>query len=358
MNYNEIRRKTREVRVGGLVIGGHAPIVIQSMTNTDTHDKEATLSQVLSMERAGCDMVRLTVPDEEAAETVLFLKEHDVHVPIVADIHFDYRIALRCAEYGVDKIRINPGNIGADEHVVKVVEKVRPSGIPIRIGINSGSLPEDILQEYGGHPTADGMVEGALRHIRILEKMDYRNMVISLKSSQVPLMIEAYEKLAEKVPYAFHLGVTEAGLARVGTIKSAIGIGTLLYKGIGDTIRVSLTDDPAEEIKVGQDILSALGLRQFGPVLISCPTCGRTQVHLIELAKEVEAALTGITVPLKIAVMGCVVNGPGEAREADFGIAGGNGKGIIFSHGQVLRTVPEDKLVDALLEEINKSISS
>ncbi len=351
------RRTSRPVMLGTVTVGGTAPVSVQTMSTVNPADTDRAIADVQRLSRLGAEIIRFAVPDKAAA---LALKDivASSPVPLVADIHFDYRLALLSVESGVQALRINPGNIGADEHVVKVVEKVRPSGIPIRIGINSGSLPEDILQEYGGHPTADGMVEGALRHIRILEKMDYRNMVISLKSSQVPLMIEAYEKLAEKVPYAFHLGVTEAGLARVGTIKSAIGIGTLLYKGIGDTIRVSLTDDPAEEIKVGQDILSALGLRQFGPVLISCPTCGRTQVHLIELAKEVEAALTGITVPLKIAVMGCVVNGPGEAREADFGIAGGNGKGIIFSHGQVLRTVPEDKLVDALLEEINKSISS
>lgn len=351
------RRTSRPVTLGTVTVGGTAPVSVQTMSTVNPADTERAIADVQRLSRLGAEIIRFAVPDKAAA---LALKDIVAAspVPLVADIHFDYRLALLSVESGVQALRINPGNIGADEHVVKVVEKVRPSGIPIRIGINSGSLPEDILQEYGGHPTADGMVEGALRHIRILEKMDYRNMVISLKSSQVPLMIEAYEKLAEKVPYAFHLGVTEAGLARIGTIKSAIGIGTLLYKGIGDTIRVSLTDDPAEEIKVGQDILSALGLRQFGPVLISCPTCGRTQVHLIELAKEVEAALTGITVPLKIAVMGCVVNGPGEAREADFGIAGGNGKGIIFSHGQVLRTVPENKLVDALLEEINKSISS
>ncbi|MDU3113366.1 MAG: flavodoxin-dependent (E)-4-hydroxy-3-methylbut-2-enyl-diphosphate synthase, partial [Megasphaera sp.] len=278
-------------------------------------------------------------------------------IPIVADIHFDYRLALAAVDSGVQALRINPGNIGADDNVVRVVEKVRPKGIPIRIGINTGSLPADILKAHGGHPTAAAMVEGALRHIRILERLDYRNMVISLKASDVPLMIESYQELADKVPYALHLGVTEAGLVRDGSIKSAIGIGTLLYQGIGDTIRVSLTDDPAEEIKVGQTILSSLGLRRFGPTLISCPTCGRTQVQLIELAKEVEAAISHLTVPIKVAVMGCVVNGPGEAKEADFGIAGGKGSGIVFAHGKVLRTVPEAQLVPALLEEIEKSIA-
>ena len=280
-----------------------------------------------------------------------------VDIPIVADIHFDYRLALAAVDSGVQALRINPGNIGADDNVVRVVEKVRPKGIPIRIGINTGSLPADILKAHGGHPTAAAMVEGALRHIRILERLDYRNMVISLKASDVPLMIESYQELADKVPYALHLGVTEAGLVRDGSIKSAIGIGTLLYQGIGDTIRVSLTDDPAEEIKVGQTILSSLGLRRFGPPLISCPTCGRTQVQLIELAKEVEAAISHLTVPIKVAVMGCVVNGPGEAKEADFGIAGGKGSGIVFAHGKVLRTVPEAQLVPALLEEIEKSIA-
>ena len=280
-----------------------------------------------------------------------------VDIPIVADIHFDYRLALAAVDSGVQALRINPGNIGADDNVVRVVEKVRPKGIPIRIGINTGSLPADILKAHGGHPTAAAMVEGALRHIRILERLDYRNMVISLKASDVPLMIELYQELADKVPYAFHLGVTEAGLVRDGSIKSAIGIGTLLYQGIGDTIRVSLTDDPAEEIKVAQTILSSLGLRRFGPTLISCPTCGRTQVQLIELAKEVEAAISHLTVPIKVAVMGCVVNGPGEAKEADFGIAGGKGSGIVFAHGKVLRTAPEDQLVAALLEEIEKSIA-
>ena len=353
---NENRRKSKQISVGKLKMGGDAPISIQSMLNTPAEDFEKSVEQAKRLKAAGCEIIRAAIPNMESVKLIEHLK-NAVSVPIVADIHFDYRLALEAVAAGVDKVRINPGNIGSDDNVVKVVEKVRPKGIPIRIGINTGSLPEDILAQSGGHPTAEGMVEGALRHIRILERMDYRNMVISLKSSDVPLMIEAYEALADKVPYALHLGVTEAGLVREGSIKSAIGIGTLLHEGIGDTIRVSLTGDPVEEIKAGQTILSALGLRRFGPTLISCPTCGRTQVHLIDLAQEVEEAISHLTVPIKVAVMGCVVNGPGEAREADFGIAGGKGKGIVFSHGQVLRTVPEDRLVSSLLEEIEKTIA-
>lgn len=351
----KVRRKSRPVQVGAVTIGGTAPVSVQTMSTVSPADTVRAIEDVRRLAQFGAEIVRFAVPDMTAAKGLKAVVAASP-VPLVADIHFDYRLALEAVDSGVQALRINPGNIGADENVVRVVEKVRPRSIPIRIGINSGSLPADILAAYGGHPTADGMVEGALRHIRILERLDYPNMVISLKSSDVPLMIEAYEKLADKVPYALHLGVTEAGLARAGSIKSAIGIGTLLYEGIGDTIRVSLTDDPAEEIKAGQTILSSLGLRQFGPTLISCPTCGRTQVHLIDLAKEVQQAIEGLQVPLKIAVMGCVVNGPGEAREADYGIAGGKGQGIVFSHGKVLRTAPEDKLVSTLLEEIKKSL--
>ena len=347
---------TKQILVGGVPIGGGAPVTIQSMTNTRTDDVSATAEQIKRLAAAGCEIVRVAVPDLAAARAVGAIRERSP-IPLVADIHFDYRLALECVAAGCDKVRINPGNIGGEDRVKAVADACRQRGIPIRIGINTGSLPEDILAQSGGHPTAEGMVEGALRHIRILERMDYRNMVISLKASDVPLMIEAYERLADKVPYALHLGVTEAGLVREGSIKSAIGIGTLLHEGIGDTIRVSLTGDPVEEIKAGQTILSSLGLRHFGPTLISCPTCGRTQVHLIDLAQEVEQAISHLTVPIKVAVMGCVVNGPGEAREADFGIAGGQGKGIVFSHGQVLRTVPEDQLVSSLVEEIEKTIA-
>ncbi len=349
------RRNTLPVQVGNVTIGGTAPISVQTMSTVSPADTAGAIADAQRLAGFGAEIIRFAVPDMAAAKGLKDVVAASP-VPIVADIHFDYRLALASVDSGVQALRINPGNIGGDDKVVQVVDKVRPKNIPIRIGINSGSLPADILAAYGGHPTAEGMVEGALRHIRILERMDYPNMVISLKSSQVPLMIEAYERLAEQVPYALHLGVTEAGLIREGSIKSAIGIGTLLYEGIGDTIRVSLTDDPAEEIKAGQTILSSLGLREFGPTLVSCPTCGRTQVQLINLAKQVEEALKDIQKPLHVAVMGCVVNGPGEAREADFGIAGGNGKGIVFSHGEVLRTVPEDQLVATLLEEIKKSL--
>lgn len=350
------RRKSIPVQAGSVTIGGDAPVSVQTMSTVNPADTEKAIADVQRLASFGAEIIRFAVPDMAAAKGLAAVVKAST-VPLVADIHFDYRLALAAVDSGVQALRINPGNIGSEENVVKVVEKVRPTNIPIRIGINSGSLPADILKAYDGHPTAEGMVEGALRHIRILERMDYRNMVISLKSSEVPLMIEAYSALAEKVPYALHLGVTEAGLIREGSIKSAIGIGTLLYNGIGDTIRVSLTGDPAEEIKAGQTILSSLGLRSFGPTLISCPTCGRTQIHLIELAQEVEQAIAHIKAPIKVAVMGCVVNGPGEAREADFGIAGGKGKGIVFSHGKVLRTVDEKELVPSLLEEIHKSIS-
>lgn len=328
---------------------------VQTMSTVNPAHEAEAVKDVLRLAQYGAEIIRLAVPDMAAARGLKAVAEASP-VPIVADIHFDYRLALQSVDSGVAALRINPGNIGADENVVAVVQKAREKHIPIRIGINSGSLPEDILKAYGGHPTAEAMVEGALRHIRILEGLQYPDMVISLKSSDVPLMIEAYMTLAERVPYALHLGVTEAGLIRDGSIKSAIGIGTLLYHGIGDTIRVSLTGDPAEEIRAGQSILSALGLRSFGPTLISCPTCGRTRIDLIGLANQVQEAIAPIKAPIKVAVMGCVVNGPGEAREADFGIAGGDGSGIVFSHGRVLRTVPEDQLVPSLLEEIDRYI--
>jgi (E)-4-hydroxy-3-methylbut-2-enyl-diphosphate synthase len=341
--------------VGSVRIGGDAPISVQTMSTVNPAEEAKAIADARRLAGYGAELIRFAVPDMAAAKGLAAVVKASP-VPVIADIHFDYRLALQAVDSGVQGLRINPGNIGADDNVAAVVQKVRPKGIPIRIGINTGSLPADILAAHEGHPTADGMVEGALRHIRILEHMDYTNMVISLKASDVPLMIEAYQALAAKVPYALHLGVTEAGLVREGSIKSAIGIGTLLYEGIGDTIRVSLTGDPAEEVKAGQTILSSLGLREFGPTLISCPTCGRTQVDLIGLAQQVEQAIADLSVPIKVAVMGCVVNGPGEAREADFGIAGGKGKGIVFSHGEVLRTVPEDQLVTSLLEEIHKSI--
>ena len=347
-----MRRISRAVTVRNLTVGGDAPVSVQTMSTVNPSSTTEAIADVKRLVGYGAEIIRFAVPDMAAAKGLERVVRAS-SVPLVADIHFDYKLALQAVAGGIDALRINPGNIGSDEKVAAVVDAVKKKNIPIRIGINSGSLPADILNTHDGHPTAEGMVEGALRHIRICERLDYKNLVISLKASHVPLMIEAYSLLATKVDYPFHLGVTEAGLLREGTIKSAIGIGTLLHQGIGDTIRVSLTDDPAEEIKTGRLILSSLGLRHFGPTLISCPTCGRTQVELIKLAKEVEAALEGIEEPLKIAVMGCAVNGPGEAREADFGIAGGNGKGLIFSHGNILRTVPEAKLVTGLLEEIH-----
>lgn len=351
----KVRRVALPVKLRHMGIGGTYPISIQTMSTVNPKEEVAAVQDALRLASLGAEIIRFAVPDMAAAKGLRAVVEASP-VPIVGDIHFDYRLALQAVDSGVDALRINPGNIGKEERVIEVVEKVKPKGIPIRIGINTGSLPSDILAAYGGHPTAAAMVEGALRHIRILERLDYKQMVISLKASEVPLMIEAYQRLADKLPYALHLGVTEAGLVKEGTIKSAIGIGTLLAEGIGDTIRVSLTGDPAEEIKVGKEILSALGLRSFGPTLISCPTCGRTQVNLIGLAQRVQEAISKLKVPIKVAVMGCVVNGPGEAKEADFGIAGGMGKGIVFSHGKVLRTVPEDQLVDSLLEEIYASL--
>lgn len=346
------RRKTRQIFLGTVPIGGEAPISIQSMSTVNPVETKRAIDDILRLEKGGCEIIRLAVPDMAAAKA---LKEvvQQVHIPVVADIHFDYRLALEAVDSGVQGLRINPGNIGSLDNVAKVVEKARTKRIPIRIGINAGSLPEEVLSRYGGHPTAEGMVETALQHIRILEQLDYREMKLSLKATDVPLMIEAYQRLAEKVDYPLHLGVTEAGTIRRGSIKSAIGIGTLLHMGIGDTLRVSLTDDPMEEIKTAQEILSALNLRQFGAVLISCPTCGRCNINLISLAKQVEEAIASIQEPLKIAVMGCVVNGPGEAREADFGIAGGNGKGIVFRHGNILKTVEEAELIPTLLAEIN-----
>lgn len=346
------RKKTRQIQLGTVTVGGNAPISIQSMSTVNPVDTDKAIADVLRLETAGCELIRMAVPDMAAAKALQKIKQH-IHIPLIADIHFDYRLALVAIDSGVDGLRINPGNIGSLENVTRVVEKAKPKKIPIRIGINAGSLPEAILSSYGGHPTADGMVETALAHIRLLEQLDYREIKLSLKATEVPLMIAAYQQLSDKVDYPLHLGVTEAGTLRRGSIKSAIGIGALLNMGIGDTIRVSLTGDPIEEVKVAQEILSSLELRSFGATMISCPTCGRCNIALIDLANEVEAAIANIKEPLRIAVMGCIVNGPGEAREADFGLAGGNGSGIIFSHGKILKTVPEKNLVSALLKEIH-----
>lgn len=346
-------KQTRQVRVGDVLIGGGAPIAIQSMSTFSPVQTDYAAAQINALAEAGADIVRVAVPDKEAAEALGKLREK-VKCPIVADIHFDYRLALTAMDSGIDALRINPGNIGRRENVVKVVDRAKELHIPIRIGINAGSLPMDILDQYGGHPTAEGMVEGALRHVKILEEEDFHDIVISVKSTDVPMMVKANRLLSEAVDYPLHLGVTEAGTRYRGTIKSAMGIGALLLDGIGDTIRVSLTDDPLEEVKAAKEILSAAGMRQYGPVLISCPTCGRTQVNLIEMAKEVEEKIKRFKSPIRVAVMGCAVNGPGEAREADFGIAGGRGTGLVFRKGKVIASVPENELIDTLMKEIEK----
>ena len=333
-------------------IGSDFPITIQSMLNVPAHDIDGNVRQALKLEKAGCEIIRAAVPDMEAVKTVAALKEK-VSVPIVADIHFDYKIALSCADAGVDKIRINPGNIGADENVRAVANKCNQLSIPIRIGVNSGSVEKHILEKFGG-PTPQALAESAMYHVRLLERFDFDNIVISIKSSNVNNMIKAYEIVSELCDYPLHLGVTESGTERSGLIKSSIGIGSLLNRGIGDTIRVSLTADPVKEVYAAYDILKALDIKNDEPTLVSCPTCGRTKIDLISLANEVEGRLRDVHKPIKVAVMGCVVNGPGEAREADIGIAGGDGCGLIFSHGETLRKVPEDKIVQELMKEIEK----
>lgn len=350
------RKKTRGIQVGNVKIGNFAPVSIQSMITTNPVHAEKAAAEINRLAEAGCELVRVAVPTHEAALAIKEIKKL-ITIPLIADIHFDYRLALTAIDSGVDGLRINPGNIGGEANVVAVVEKARPSRIPIRIGINAGSLPAHILAAYGGHPCADGMVEAALEHVRILEKLDYKDMKISIKATDVPLMIEAYQKLSAKVDYPLHLGVTEAGTIKQGTVKSSIGIGALLAQGIGDTLRVSLTGDPVHEVEVGRLILSSLGLRSFGATMISCPTCGRCQVNLFDMAEVVEERLKAIKAPIRVAVMGCVVNGPGEAREADFGIAGGDGCGIVFRKGEVLKTVPENELVEALFIEIENYLA-
>ena len=334
------RKPTKGIQVGTVHIGDNAPVSIQSMITTNPVKVEQSIEEINRLATAGCELVRLAVPDMAAAKAIKDIKERAM-IPLIADIHFDYRLALQAIDSGIDGLRINPGNIGSIDNVIKVVEKAKPKLIPIRIGVNAGSLPQHVLDAHGGHPTADGMVETALEHIRILESLEYDQMKVSIKATDVPLMIEAYRKLSSKIPYPLHLGVTEAGTIKQGTIKSAIGIGTLLADGIGDTIRVSLTGDPIHEVEVAKTILSSLELRTFGATMISCPTCGRCQVNLFNMADIVEERLKAIKAPIRVAVMGCVVNGPGEAREADFGIAGGKGQGIIFRIGKVLKTVPE-----------------
>lgn len=346
------RRITRTVNVGGVRIGGGSPVSIQSMCNTDTRDVSATVRQILELEAAGCELIRVAVPDMEAAEAVKRIKER-IHIPLIADIHFDYRLALKCIENGIDKVRINPGNIGSRDRVKLVADAAKAKGIPIRIGVNGGSLEKRLIEKYGG-PTAEALVESALGHVEILEDVDFSDIVVSIKVSSVPVMLEAYRIFSEKTDIPLHVGVTESGTERLGTIKSSIGIGTLLSEGIGDTVRVSLTADPVREVYAAKDILRILGLRKNGIEFVSCPTCGRTQIDLIGIASEVERRLAGVDKNIKVAVMGCVVNGPGEARDADIGIAGGRGEGIIFRKGEILRKVPENMIVEELLKEVDK----
>ncbi len=347
-----MRKKTKKVAVGSLFIGGDAAVSIQSMTNTKTADIDATVNQIIELANAGCDIVRVAVPNIEAAKAIYDIKKQ-ITLPLVADIHFDYRLALLAMENGADKIRINPGNIGSEDHVKEVVALAQSKGIPIRIGVNGGSLEKELLQKYG-HVCADALVESALGHVEILERLKFSNIVISIKSSDVIMSIEAYQKLSELTDYPLHIGITEAGTVFKGAIKSAVGIGTLLLSGIGDTVRVSLTGAPVTEVKAAKEILQACGLYKNSLVFISCPTCGRTQIDLISIAEKVEKALENIDKPIKVAVMGCVVNGPGEAKEADIGIAGGKDSAVIFKKGQILRKVSEDEVVAALLEEIEK----
>lgn len=346
------RRLTRQLEVGKVKVGGAAPIAVQSMTNTKTSDPVVTLEQINRLAEAGCDIVRCAVPDMAAAEGLKTIVAESP-IPVIADIHFDYKLALAAIEAGVDGLRLNPGNIGGNDRVAAVVEAAKKRNIPIRIGVNAGSLPKDLLEKYG-HPTPEALVEAAWRHIRILEEMDYKNIKISLKAHDVPLTLAAYRLMASQCDYPLHVGITEAGTVNSGIIKSAVGIGTLLAEGIGDTIRVSLTGDPVREVKVGFEILKSLGLREYGPTLISCPTCGRTQINLEKLALEVEKRLAEISEPITVAVMGCVVNGPGEAREADVGIAGGINEGLIFRKGEVLKKVAEADIIDELFAEIDK----
>ncbi len=346
------RRKTRQIHVGKVKIGGDAPISVQSMTNTRTDDAAATLRQIGELAAAGCEIIRCAVPDMAAAEGLKRIVSESP-IPVIADIHFDYKLALAAIDAGVDGLRLNPGNIGGNDRVAAVVDAAKKRNIPIRIGVNAGSLPKDLLEKYG-HPTAEALVEAAWRHIHILEEMDYRNIKVSLKAHDVPLTVAAYRLLASQCDYPLHVGITEAGTINSGIIKSAVGIGTLLAEGIGDTIRVSLTGDPVREVKVAYDILKSLGLREYGPTLISCPTCGRTKINLEKLALEVERRLEKISEPITVAVMGCVVNGPGEAREADVGIAGGINEGLIFKKGVVLKKVPEACIIDELFAEIDK----
>lgn len=343
--------KSRVVKVGSLKLGGDNPVRVQSMCDTDTRDVQATVKQILALEKEGCEIIRVAVPDMIAAKAIGKIKKK-IHIPLVADIHFDYKLALECIDQGIDKVRINPGNIGSEEKVRAVVEACQKKKVPIRIGVNGGSLEKDLFQKYGQTPRA--AVESALRHVRILEKLNFHDILVSIKFAEVPQMIAAYKLLAQKIPYPLHLGVTHAGTPFMGSIKNAIGIGALLNEGIGATFRVSLTGDTREEVRVGWAILKSLELRKRGAEMISCPTCGRTEINLIDLAEKVEKAIAKIEKPIKVAVMGCVVNGPGEAREADIGVAGGKKMGAIFAKGKIIKSVSEDKILSELLKEIKK----
>ena len=346
------RRKSRKIKLGNTTLGGDSPVLVQSMLNVPSTNIDGSVAQAKALAAAGCQVIRFAIPDEAALDLIEPIK-NAVDVPLVADIHINYRLAQGAAQRGIDKIRINPGNIGSDDRVKAVADICREKQIPIRIGVNSGSLEKHILAKYGA-PTPEAMVESAMYHAALLEKFDFNDIVISIKSSNVPTMIAAYEMAAQRCDYPLHLGVTEAGTERMGIIKSAAGIGSLLCHGIGDTIRVSLTDDPVKEVFAAMDILKAIGLKNDSPYLIACPTCGRTRIDLVGLAKQVEEKLRDVHKPIKVAVMGCVVNGPGEAREADIGIAGGDGEGLLFKKGQILRKVPEDQLLTELMKEIDK----
>ena len=345
------RDETRKVRIGDVWVGGGSPIRIQSMTNTRTEDVDATVAQILRLEQAGCEIIRCTVPSLEAAQALARIKEQ-IHIPLVADIHFDYKMALAAIENGADKIRINPGNIGGPDKVGAVVKAAKERNIPIRVGVNSGSLEKELLEKYGG-VTAEGIVESALDKVHMIEQQGYDNLVISIKSSDVLMCIKAHELLAERTRYPLHVGITEAGTVQSGSIKSAIGLGLILNQGIGDTVRVSLTGDPVEEIRAAKLILRTLGLKKGGIEVVSCPTCGRTNIDLIGLAAKVEKLVEDYPLDIKVAVMGCAVNGPGEAREADIGIAGGQGEGLLIKKGEIVRKVPEEQLLDVLKDELD-----
>jgi len=352
MSFTIDRKKTRQIKVGEVKIGDMAPIAVQSMTNTFTQDIVSTVSQIERLEEAGCEIIRVAVPDEEAADAIKPIKKQ-ISIPVIADIHFDYRLAIASARAGADGLRINPGNIGSVKKVKAVVECAKELNIPIRIGVNSGSLEKDILKKYNG-ASAEAMVESAVRHIELLKSLDFHQIKVSIKASDVHRTLEAYRLLSSKTDLPLHVGVTEAGALFPGIVKSSLGIGMLLAEGIGDTIRVSLTRDPVEEVRVGFEILKALNIRRRGPEIISCPTCGRCKIGLFDIVERVDKALLTSTLDIKIAIMGCIVNGPGEAKEADIGIAGGDGKGILFKKGRVVKKIPEEKLVEVLLEEVRK----